>query len=306
MGYVLLILATLCWSFVGTLVKTAAMSFDSATITFARFAVGIVFLGGFLLIKYRRIQLRFGMKWIWIGALGKCCNYFFENVALSIGYSYGNILVGPIQTVLLLLFSAFWFKERVSPRGWAAAVLCIAGVLLISWNGLPLSVLLSGGALTPLLFALSAFGSAFHVLSSKMLIREMDAGNMNFSVFFWCSALMVLPLPWQSHLAGALSWGPVLAMIALGAITGLSFYWFSQALKLVSFPIAVIVSNCAVLFTILWSYLFFRDPITVFILLGSAILVGGLVLLNLPVRTRARARQEQPNVRPGLARSREA
>ncbi|CAG7645168.1 hypothetical protein PAESOLCIP111_04894 [Paenibacillus solanacearum] len=291
MGYVLLLLATLSWSFVGILVKTASAMVDSATITFLRFFLGIVCLGLFLGVKNRKVLLRYDLRWIWLGALGKSCNYFFENLALSIGYSYGNILVGPIQTVILLLISAVWLKESVSARGWTAAALCIGGVLIISWNGMPLSVLLSGGALTTLLFALSAFGSAFHVLSQKVLIKEMDAGNMNFSVFVWCSVLMALPLPVRAHWTGDIHMPAVFALLALGLITGLSFYWFSQALLRVTFPVAVIVSNSGALFTILWSYLFFRDPITVYILIGAAVFMLGLLLLNLPIRRTVRVKE---------------
>ncbi|MUG71913.1 MULTISPECIES: DMT family transporter [Paenibacillus] len=290
MGYVLLLLATLSWSFVGILVKTASMMLDSMTITFMRFALGVVFLGGFLWIKRHPIKIRFDMKWIWLGAAGKCCNYFFENIALSIGYSYGNILVTPIQTIILLVVSAVWLKEKLTVRAWAAALLCIAGVLLISWNGLPLALLLQGGAWTTVLYAISGLGTAFHVLSQRMLIKEMDAGNMNFSVFLWCSLLMALPLPFQASLTGPVGLYPILALALLGVITGLSFYWFSQALRVVSFPVAVIISNCGVLFSILWSYLFFREPITEYILGGAAIFVVGLLVLNLPMRP-AKVRQ---------------
>ncbi|ULL13217.1 DMT family transporter [Paenibacillus sp. H1-7] len=288
MGYVLLLLATLSWSFVGILVKTASTMVDSTTITFARFAIGIAFLGLLLLWKRGKIDLRTRMKWIWIGALGKSCNYFFENLALSIGFSYGNILVGPIQTVILLFISAFYFKEHVSARGWAAAAMCIGGVLLISWNGLPLHEMLASNGLTTFLFVLSAIGTTFHVLSQKMLIRTMDAENMNFSVFFWCSLLMAVPLPFQAHATGPVNGWGIAALIGLGLITGLSFNWFAQALKKVSFAVAVIVSNTGVLFTIAWSYLFFHDPITIYIIGGAGVFVAGLLLLNWPAKQEAR------------------
>lgn len=293
MGYVLLFLATLSWSFVGILVKTASTMFDSTTITFARFALGIVFLGLLLLWKRGKIGLRAKMKWIWIGALGKSCNYFFENMALSIGFSYGNILVGPIQTVILLLISAFYFKEHVSARGWTAAAMCIGGVLLISWNGLPIREMLASNGLTTFLFLLSAIGTTFHVLSQKMLIRSMDAETMNFSVFFWCSLLMALPLPVQAHATGPVNvWG-IAALLGLGLITGLSFNWFAQALKKVSFAVAVIVSNAGVLFTIAWSYLFFHDPITEYIIAGAGVFVAGLLLLNWPVKQGVRLSKQK-------------
>jgi drug/metabolite transporter (DMT)-like permease len=284
LGYFLLFLATLSWSFVGILVKTASAMVDSTTITFARFGIGVVFLGILLLLKHRKISLHIGMKWIWIGVIGKCCNYYFENLALSIGFSYGNILVGPLQTVMLLLISAFIFKEYVSGPSWAAAALCIAGVLMISWNGLPIGEILSSNGLTTLLFMLSAVGTAFHVLSQKMLIQTMDAGQMNFSVFVWCSVLMALPLPFQAHATGPVNLWGIAALIGLGLITGLSFNWFAQAMKRVSFAVVIIVSNSSVLFTILWSYLFFHDRITIYILLGAGLFIGGLLLLNWPMK----------------------
>ncbi|MFC4776224.1 DMT family transporter [Paenibacillus sp. GCM10023252] len=284
MGYILLLLATLAWSFVGILVKTASTMVDSTIITFARFALGIVFLGAFLLIKDRKISLQASMKWIWIGALGKCCNYFFENTALQIGYSYGIILNYPIQTVVLLILSIFLFKEHVSGKAWTAAALCIIGVLFISWNGQTEGIM-SGNALTTLLYACSAIGAAVHILSQKMLIQSMDNGNMNFSVFFWCSILMAIPIPWQSEgITGevtAIAWG---ALLTLGLITGLSFYLFSEAIRRVPFSAAVIISNSMVIFTIIWAYLFYNEPITPYIIAGTVIFLAGLLLLNLPTR----------------------
>lgn len=281
----MLLLATLAWSFVGILVTTASAMLDTTIITFSRFAIGIVFLGVFLLLKDGRIKLRGNLKWIWIGAIGKCCNYYFENIGIANGYAYGNILIPPIQTVVLLLVSTLILKDHVSKKGWIAAVLCIIGVLFISWNGQSLSLFLESDAQITFLFAIAAVGAALHVLSQKMLIKHMDTGNMNFSVFLWCSLIMALPLPIQSQgfvgPSSGLAW---LSVIILGLITGLSFYWFTEAVRRVPFPMIVIISNSSVLFTILWSYLFFREPITLYILSGAFAFIVGLVILNLPSR----------------------
>ncbi|GGG08757.1 hypothetical protein GCM10010916_27000 [Paenibacillus abyssi] len=275
------------------LVKAASTMVDSSVITFARFFFGIVFLGLFMLLKDGRIQLRTKLTWIWLGALGKSINYLFENLAISIGFAYGNILVPPIQTVTLLLISTLWFKEHISSRGWMAAGLCIMGVLFISWNGQPLDILWSGNGLTTLLFALSGIGAAIHVLSQKMLIKDMDTGNMNFSVFFWCSVLMAIPLPIQSEgFVGPITGSAWLALIGLGLITGLSFYWFAEAIRRVPFAMAVIVGNSMVLFTILWSFLFLEESITRYIIIGTIIFLAGLLLLNLPSGKPAAAKKK--------------
>lgn len=288
----LLLLATLSWSFVGILVKLASGMADSWLITFARFFFGVVFLGVYLLIKDRRISLRAALPWIWIGAIGKSLNYLFENIAIAIGYAYGDILVQPAQTITLLLAARFMLGERITPRGWVASALCVAGVLIVGWNGMPLGQLLGGGGLTTLLFTLAGIGAATHILSQRVLVRSMDAGNLNFSVFLWSAAMCAIPLPFQSEgISGEATAGAWIALVLLGVITGLSFLWFAEAIKKVPFAIVAIVGNSSVMFTILWAYLFFREPITWIIIFGTVVFVAGFLLLNFSV-PRREARQE--------------
>ncbi|RAP77040.1 DMT family transporter [Paenibacillus montanisoli] len=288
MGYLLLLLATLAWSFVGVLVKTASTMVDSSIISFARFFFGVIFLGIYLLIKDRKIRLRTAFLWIWIGAAGKAVNYIFENIALSIGFSYGNILVQPVQTVVLLFTARLLLKEEISARGWVASALCVLGVLIIGWNGLPLGELLDGNGLTTLLYMLAGIGAAVHVWSQRVLVTSMDAGSMNFSVFLWSSLITALPIPVQSEgFTGPITFGAWGALIVLGIITGLSFLSLAEAIKRVPFAIVAIVGNCSVFFTILWSYLFFHEPITEYIISGTLVFVAGFLILNLKLPSRA-------------------
>ncbi|GFN33929.1 DMT family transporter [Paenibacillus xylaniclasticus] len=288
MSYVLLLLATLAWSFVGVLVKTASTMVDSSVISFARFFFGVICLAVYLWLRDGKLQLQFGMLWIWLGAFGKAINYVFENIALKIGYSYGNILVQPVQTVVLLFAAGWLFKERITARGWIAAALCVAGVIVVGWNGTPLHELAEGSGLTTLLFTLAGIGAAIHVLSQRMLLQKMDNGNMNLSVFLVSTLIVAVPVPIQSQgFTGPVTvwtWG---ALVLLGIITGLSFFWFAEAIKRVPFMVVAIVGNSTVLFAILWSYLFFHDPITGYIIGGTLIFVTGFLILNLPVRKKA-------------------
>jgi drug/metabolite transporter (DMT)-like permease len=287
-GYILLLLATLAWSFVGVLVKTASTMVDSSIISFARFFFGVLFLGLYLFIRDGKIQLRIGMKWIWIGAFGKAANYVFENIALKIGYSYGNILVQPVQTVVLLFAAGLLFKEKITTRGWIAAAFCVVGVAVVGWNGTPLDELAQGSGLTSLLFALAGIGAAVHVLSQRMLLDKMDNGNMNLSVFFLSTLIVTTPIPIQSQgFIGPVTiwaWG---ALVLLGIITGLSFYWFAEAIKRVPFTVVAIIGNCTVLFALVWSYLFFQEPITLYLISGTFIFVAGILLLNFPLPRRS-------------------
>lgn len=288
MGYVLLLLSTLAWSFVGVLVKSASAMVDNSLITFSRFFFGVLFLGIYILIKEKRIRARFHWKWIWIGAAGKSANYIFENLGIAIGFAYGNILVQPVQTAALLLASGLLYKEPVAGKGWFAAALCMLGVVVIGWNGLPLRELVSGSGLTTVLFTLAGIGAALHVLSQRSLLKSMDSGNMNFSVFLVSTLLVALPIPFEPHrFTGPITvWGWS-ALVLLGIITGLSFLWFAEAIKRVPFALVAVVGNSSVLFSILWSYLFFHEPITGYVITGTFIFLAGFLVLNLPLSRKA-------------------
>ncbi|HZG75561.1 MAG TPA: EamA family transporter, partial [Paenibacillus sp.] len=99
---VYLLLAALSWSLVGVLVKIASFQFDPYTITFARFALGVAALAAVVYFTKGSLRPAAFHRWIWIGAIGKCANYLFENVAIAIGHAYGGVLVQPIQTIVLL------------------------------------------------------------------------------------------------------------------------------------------------------------------------------------------------------------
>lgn len=282
MGILLLLLSTLMWSFVSIFVKAASFSVDSYTITFLRFFLGVIFLVLFILLSKRKITITWKSKWIWFGALGKIINYLFENYGVSVGYAYEQILISPFLTIFMLLFSIFYFKEKMTFLSWLSAILCIFGVLLISWNGLPLSKLMEFDLFLTLIFALSAFGASFHFVSQKILIDKMNAADMNLSIFLWCSLLTTLPLPTQFEWSGELSGISIFSLVVLGFITGTSFLIYAKALKKVSFLMAAILVNSSVLFTLLWSWLFYQEPITGYVIIGSVLFLIGMVLLSLP------------------------
>lgn len=283
MHYVLLLIPILMWSFVGILVKTAALSFSPALISFFRFSLGVAALGLYFLARGRKPALRCDDRWIWIAAAGKSINYVLENVAITMGYSWGYIVEYPVQAVALLALSAIFFRERVTARKVVAMALCAAGATAVGGAGF--SVLRGGGPLVFLLFIVAACGSALHLAGQKKLIARMASGDLNLSVFLLASGLTALPLP----LSGPLLSGPpilsaVAAMIALGAITGLSFLLWGALIARVPLLFAGLFSNLSVIFVLVWGALLYGDPIGPWAIGGTALFLSGLVLIGLPAK----------------------
>jgi len=270
------------WSFVGVLVKLSSQWVDSSIISFCRFFFGILFLGVFLLFRDKRLSVDWSMKWIWIGAIGKSINYIFENIGVSMGYAYSQILVYPASIAFVVIITCFYFKEKITSRTWFAIGLCLVGMCLVSWNGKPLSLIIKTSGFISLLFIISAVGSGFHTLSQKVLIDKMESGKMNFSVFLLASIITAVPMPFSGGFTGNFSIASLFALVGLGAITGISFFIYANALKSVSFLVSVIVSNSGILLTLVWSKLLFNDPITYVAVIGAVIFFVGMIILNLP------------------------
>jgi len=282
LGYLMLVLCTIMWSFVGVLVKLASHWVDSSIISFCRFFFGIIFLGGYLIIRDKKLGLNWSVKLIWIGAIAKSVNYIFENLGVSMGYAYSQVLVYPASITFLVLITCFYFKEKITPSTWVAIGMCLVGMCFVTWNGKPLSLLYKTSGLVSLLFVISALGSSIHTLTQKLLIDKMESGKMNFSVFVLASMITAVPVPFSSGFKGDFNMYSLIALIALGAITGISFFIYANALKTVPFLAAVIVSNSGVLFSLIWAKMLFNDPITMVAVFGTVIFLIGIILLNLP------------------------
>jgi len=281
MGYLYVVFATLMWSFVGVMVKSASTMFSSNVITFGRFLFGFVFLGFFMKAKGRKISVHWKDKWIWIGVTGKSLNYIFENIAIGIGYAYSNIIIWPVQSVFLLIMAFVLFREKITPVKITASIFCMVGVFLVSWKGMSLSELFDGNLLSSVLLVFAAIGAGIHVTSQKALINTIDTGNMNFSVFLLSSMITFIPVPFTPQFTGHTSIMAVLSLVGLGFVTGASFYLNAEALKKISFFAAGIISNTSVLFTLLWSRLFLNEHINAYVISGVVTLLIGMLLLGI-------------------------
>lgn len=281
--YIQMLSVVVMWSIVGPLVKCASASYGSGVITLSRFIFGAIFLAILLLVRDGRVRFDWKNKWILVGVAGKCLNYLTENIALTRGYSYGNVIILPMMAVILAVISVIWFKEKLSPLKVSAIMFCITGVSMLTWKSSP-SEPSSFGLVNMLLFSISAIGAAIHIFSQKVLVADMDSGVMNFTVFSASSVvcLVLLPLEPQPVIAHGLF--AFSSLIGLGFITGISFFLYVNALKSVPLIAATLMSNSSALMTLLWSRLLFDEPMTALTGIGTVVFIVGIVLVNIPDR----------------------
>lgn len=294
MGYLYLFCVALMFSFGGTCVKLISPYFGPAYITFFRFAVGILFLLLLKIINRKNFPKNFPVLlktcggWIIFGAVSKWLAYLTENYALSKGPSYGNIVTQPAQTIFLTLMSVFLFREKLSFRKFVCILLCMSGVLCISWNGRPLEVFFHENILLTGIFILSGMCAGGHVLSQKMIGERMDIVDSNLSIFTLSAVLAAMPLVPATaggELAGVRpDLACILAITLFGFITGIGFYLNAKAIPLVPFYMVPIIQSTMAIFAILWGVLFFHEKISLYIIGGTLMFIVGLIGLQLKSR----------------------
>lgn len=281
MEYLLLVLVSLLWSSVGVLVTAASEMVSSNIISLCRFVFGVVFLLIFISASGRKPHLKPCSIWIIAGAFGKSINYIFENIGITMGVSYGNVVVFSLQAVLAYVASIFIFKEKTSMQKGIALILCVSGAVTVSMRNMEWGDFLDKGVIPLIMFAVGALGSAFHLISQKKLVGKTDAYNVNLSTFFIASFITAAPIPFTPTYVGAFSIKACLALLGLGFVTGLSFVFYSKAIKQVSFFTANIITNLSIIFTILWAWVFYNEPIHQKTILGAVIMLSGIILINM-------------------------
>ena len=288
MGYLYLMMVALFFSFGGTSVKLIKPYFGPSMITFLRFFVGVIWLLALKCFKRQHLRddfpiaLRKHWKWLVIGAISKFLAYTAENTALSIGVSYGNILVQPVQMLLLTVLGVTILKEPMNGFKWTGAAFCIGGILLISWNGLPLDAFLGSNLFLTLLYIFAGIFAGLFVFAQKKVADHFDILDSNLCMFALAALLSFLIPAFQGDLLPAATPSAlcIIAIIWYGFVTGIGFYLNAKAIPMVPFNMVAVLQSTMVFFSIAWGALFFHEPITGWILAGTVMFLLGIIFMQ--------------------------
>ena len=282
MGYFYLILQALIFSTGGLMIKAAGTMVTTFALSAFRFGIGVALLLIIQKVRTGHVRLVFTDKVLIIGGLCKALHYLTENYGVMKGFSYGGILVWPVQTIVVLLISVFVYREKFSPRTIFGTILCISGIGIVSWNGAPLRVFLDSQATTLLAFIFAGIGAAGFSLAQKKRVNSMDAVELNSSIFsFGLFANLFVLLPTGPHVTGAPNFPGILSITLLGIITCVGFLLQAAAVKTVPLLIATVIQSSTVILSIVWGALFYGDPVSVYVIIGSVTFMAGILAINL-------------------------
>jgi len=182
--------------------------------------------------------------------------------------------IGLLYGVLALLLGVVVLKERVSRKHWIAMIVCLTGVGIIMFGK---GAFQGGVSILPSSVAfLSAILLAVEGLLISVLGRAERAFTVMLYVTFFGLCLMIWPafIEWQS-----ITWKISAICIFLGPLGVLGQYCTIRGYRSAPLSVVAPVDYSWLLFSALLGVFFFHEVPGIGTWIGSAIIIGGGVLL---------------------------
>ena len=198
--------------------------------------------------------------------------------AVKEGMSAGlTALIVGLQPILTAWFAA-WITEKVTPKQWLGLILGLLGVGLVVWAKLSLT----GMSHLSLVFIVIALLSiTLGTLYQKKYCAQFDLRTGSV-IQFAASAMICLPLMFLFE-TREIIWAPELILSLIWAVLALSIGAISLLFVMIRNGEATRVTSLMYLTpptTAIMAWLLFNEPITWTIILGIAITMSAVILVN--------------------------
>lgn len=285
--FVLMMMITVVvWAFAFPIIRLGLNELSFVNLTIMRFFVVCIVLISILLFQSGRFSKLHKKDIIPIFILG-----FFGVMIYHLGLNYGEQFISPgaasliIATipVFIVILAFVFLNERMNLKKLLGIALALCGVLIISiWGKQDTSIEIKYiyGALAVLLAAVMG---AFYTIAGKKLLNRYTALSLTVYAML-LGSLGLIPFLGKSLLdeVAAMSTNAWFAVVFLGVcstIVGYVLWYIALEIKTAS-EVSVYLYAIPVLSTII-SYFLFGDEITLLFILGGALVIIGLIIVNM-------------------------
>jgi drug/metabolite transporter (DMT)-like permease len=297
----LLLTTVFFWGMAFVFIKQALEEVSPSELTVLRFGLaGLAFLLYLALFPAARARVAPGdwSRFILLGFLGVPGYHLALNFGEQwISASTASLIVA-LNPILTTLLSAALAGERPGRNAVGGILLALAGlVLVLRAQGGPLFQASSWGGVGLVLFAAVDF--AFYSVLAKPLFRRYPSTTVTaYATLFGAAMLLPLFRPTllvkAAHLTAG-TWGAVLFLSILAAFFGYIAWYYALARRDAAQVAVYVYLNP--LFAVLGSRILLREPLTLPLIGGGALILTGVALAN---RTRVSAKEVAPGKKMGI------
>lgn len=285
-----IVLAAALWGGIGVFLKLlTAAGLSSMEGVAVRSAVSAVVYGLFLAVTDRKALSINPRHWYYFFGTGVCSLVFF-NWCYFTTISQSSMSVAAVllytSPAFVALLSALFLKERFTVQKGGALLLTFAGCALVT--GLfPLGQQhVSPG--TILLGLGSGFGYALYSIFGKFALEKYTPSTVTFYTFLFAAVCSIPLSGLYRDLHFLASWEAAVGGLGIGVFCCiLPYLLYTGGLQYVEAGKAAILATIEPFVAALLGILLFHEEITLYKLLGMAVIFAAILLLNCPLEKKA-------------------
>jgi drug/metabolite transporter (DMT)-like permease len=215
-------------------------------------------------------------------------------VVYHLGLNYGETLISPSAASLIIatiplfmvILAAVFLKERITRRILAGILVSATGVVIISLAGTesdPVTLAYLSAAAAVLI---AAIVGAIYTIAGKKILNRFNGLSLTVYAFLFGS-LGLIPLIFISPSLATqtmnmtwVGWSAVLFLAIFPTVIGYVL-WYVALEKTTASKIGIYLYFIPIISTVI-SYFMFDEAVTLLFILGAALVIGGLFILNHP------------------------
>jgi len=277
-GVLLALLSAALWGLTPVVTKGALTGFTPEFLSFVRLAVAAII---FRALAGRDARWFVSDSWIWLAGAGLGADFILYNYGMQ--FTAANVagLVINIELLSTIAFAMWILGERFNARRVAGGAITIAGVLIVSLDGLDFSdVTRRDRVFGNILVMLAGISwSLFAVAQRRTTFGKTLYARLTpiFSVAaLFAAPLMLRPGVWS--IKPAIS--PVLMFIVLTVFgTGVVYWVYARAQEMIDVSVLSILLCTIPVFAVGFAYLLLEEPVTLQLVTGGMVILAGIVLI---------------------------
>ncbi|MCC8141624.1 MAG: DMT family transporter [Lachnospiraceae bacterium] len=283
-GVAMVVFAAMGWGVIGLFTRYLnSVGLNSIQITFIRSFLSAIGIAIIILVTDKS-HFRIKIKDLWMFLVTGICSIALFNVCYfmaieRMALSTASVLLYT-SPCMVLIMSRIFFKEKITGNKAVALILAFAGCVMTAGLGSGNNTLTAIGLLLGLI---AAFGYSLYTIMGSVALKKYHMLTVTFYTFVFAAlALVWFSAPAKIPAVVIADWKNVLYIVLLTLISTLTpFLLYSQGLKVLEPGRASIIAFVEPLTATVMGLIVFHEPLTVFSVIGIALMFGSVILLNI-------------------------
>ncbi len=283
--YILLIVVFLLWGTFHPAIKVLSGNVAPVLLNFLRFLLVGIVLFPFAMKKKVKIDRNDLIGISILGFIGIVLVGVLDVIGVSMSTAMDNAILFNAWPLMVIILAPILLKQKVSRNAIIGTALGFIGILIVVTNGQGFSEFMASGHIVgDALILIAALGFGINAMYSKRYIEKYGGLQVTFYAVVAATIMLFIGTLATGELTQVteLSTESILLILWIAVVTTAfaRVVWFDSIIKIglvetSSFFLIIPISG------IITSHIFLGDPITIFTVVGTVLILGGVYLVQI-------------------------